>query len=282
VPATASQEEKARDVVKRREHVRKLIDKRKFMGDHALEHIHEIGYDLPEECLMAMTDELPINLQFLYSCYVDGDSFLKLDSHGAYRHHRKVLQLLSYTAGEAENPRRWMLKCPIHLFYPREIQAAFPDAKLIWTHRHPISAVTSLCSLLKAMHQIYFEQEGRDDSKLGKMVSKISGDLLVNAPSMIKESGLPCTNIVYNSLVEDPVGTVKSIYKEYGWEFSSQYEKILQDYLEQNKQDRQKKAKGAAALHQYHPEEFGLTEEFLSSGKFAQYIEQYSVPMSRN
>lgn len=25
------------------------------MGDHAVDHIHEIEYDLPEECLMGMT-----------------------------------------------------------------------------------------------------------------------------------------------------------------------------------------------------------------------------------
>jgi len=282
VPATAAKAEKEKDAFKRKEHIRKLVDQRKFMGDHALEHIHEIGYDLPEECLMAMTDELPINLQFLYSCYVDGDSFLKLDASGAYKHHRKVLQLLSHQVGEVENPRRWMLKCPIHLFYPREIAAAFPDAKLIWTHRHPISAVTSLCSLLKAMHQIYFEQEGRDDKNLGRMVSKISGDLLTSAPDAIKESGLPCSNVVYNSLVHDPIGTVKSIYKEYGWEFTAEYEKILENYLEENRKDRLKKAKGAAALHQYHPEEFGLTEEQLTTGKFSEYTTRFNVPMSRN
>jgi len=231
---------------------------------------------------MAMTDELPINLQFLYSCYVDHESFLKLDATSAYMHHRKVLQLLSHEVGEADSPRRWMLKCPIHLFYPREIAAAFPDAKLIWTHRHPISAVPSLCSLLKSMHQIYFEQEGRDDSKLGKMVSKISGELLTSAPAMIKESKLPCANIVYNNLVADPVGTVRSIYKEYGWDFTAEYEKILNDYLEGNRKDRVKRAKGNANLHHYHPEEFGLTEDNLTTGKFAEYITQYNVPMSRD
>lgn len=281
VPNTASWDEKKKDAGKRKEHIRKLIAQRKFMGDYALQHIHEIGYDLPEECLMAMTDELPINVQFLYSCYVDGEDFLKLDSTNAYKHHRKVLQLLSHQVGETQDPRRWMLKCPIHLFYPREIAKAFPDAKLIWTHRHPISAVTSLCSLLKAMHQIYFEQEGRDDHKLGQRVAKISGDLLVNAPSYIQESGLPCSNIVYNNLVADPIGTVKSIYQEYGWTFTPQYEKILKDYLEENAKDRKKKAKGEV-LHEYHPKEFGLTEDVLSTGKFKEYIDKYNVPMSRN
>ena len=51
-----------------------------------------------------------------------------------YIHHRQVLQLLSYQMGaqEANNPRRWLLKCPMHMLYQKEIAAAFPDAKLIW------------------------------------------------------------------------------------------------------------------------------------------------------
>jgi len=258
------------------------VEKRKSMGDHCLVHIHEIGYDLPEECLMAMTDELPINLQFLYSCYVDANEFLKLDATQAYRHHKKVLQLLAQTAGRGENPPRWVLKCPIHLFYPKEIAKAYPDAKLIWTHRHPVSAVPSMCSLLKAMHQIYFEKEGRDDSKLGFKVAEVSGNLLTTAPENIRTSGLDCIDVTYNTLINDPLATVKSIYKQYGWEFSKEYETIITDYLAKNKRDREEKAKGKEQLHTYAPEEFGLTEAELSSGKFAEYCAKFNVPMSRN
>jgi len=34
-------------------------------------------------------------------------------------------------------------------------------------------------------------------------------------------------------------------------------------------------------LHSYSPEEFGLTSEELSIGKFAEYCERYKVPMSK-
>jgi hypothetical protein len=132
VPPTATASEKDIDRKKRTEVIRKLIDKRKQMGDHALSHIHEIEHNLPEECLMALTDELPINLQFLYSCYMAAKEFLTLDARNTYVYYRKFLQLLSYQLGETESPRRWMLKCPIHLFYTKELAAAFPDAKLIW------------------------------------------------------------------------------------------------------------------------------------------------------
>ncbi len=85
---------------------------------------------------MALTDELPIHMSCLYSAYMNFEIFLKENSGqraiNAYKHYKKVLQLLSYQVGEAKEPRRWMLKCPIHLFYIKEIANVFPDAKLVW------------------------------------------------------------------------------------------------------------------------------------------------------
>lgn len=121
---------------KRAKAMRKLIKQRQSMGDNALQHIHEIDADLPEECIMALTDELPIHLSCLYSCYTNTELFFKENTGkrviNAYAHYKKLLQLLSYQVGEANEPRRWMLKCPIHLFYIKEIAAVFPDAKIVW------------------------------------------------------------------------------------------------------------------------------------------------------
>lgn len=126
----------AADREKRAKFIRKLIADRKKMGDHAMEHIHEIGADLPEECLMALSDEIPVHLSFLYSDYVNHDIFFnKIDYQrvkDAYLYYRKVLQLLSYQTGETTQPKRWALKCPIHLYYFKELAAAFPDAKIVW------------------------------------------------------------------------------------------------------------------------------------------------------
>ena len=130
------------DLHKRAEFVRKLVRDRKSAGDNALEHIHEIGADLPEECLVSLADEIPTHLSFLNSDYLNHEKFFQcIDSSrviNAYRYYGSVLRLLSYQEGGGgstsamDSPRRWMLKCPIHLFYIKEIAAVFPDAKLIW------------------------------------------------------------------------------------------------------------------------------------------------------
>jgi hypothetical protein len=282
-------EKMEQDRSKRARYVKKLMKTRRSMGDKALEHIHEVDWNLPEECFLALADEIPLLVQYFYGSYMHPDISKELyrsNAVNAYAHYKKYLQLLSYQTGEAINPRRYMLKCPVHLFYVKEIAKVFPDAKIVWTHRHPISAVPSMCSLLKSLHQLYYENEGRDDSELGKTLLKVSEDLLKQAPQDIIDSKLPCSNVLYNELVKDPIQAVKNIYLQFGWNFTSEYEGILKTHLEDDQEKRaevkRKNAKNGTILHTYTPQEFGITEKELSSGGYADYIQKYKIPMSKN
>ncbi len=284
----------------RADFIRKLMKTRKSMGDKAVEHIHEIEWDLPEECFMTLSDEIPCLVQYFYSAYVHNEEtepMFRKQIVSAYKHHKKYLQMLSYQANEgglqSENgwasakPRRWMLKCPIHLYYPKEIGEVFPDAKLIWTHRHPVSAVPSFCSLIQSLHKLYYEEDCKDDKLLGRKMLEVSEQMLNSAPKRIEESKLPCSDVIYNQLVADPIQTVKDIYLQFGWNYTSEYEARLQHYLKQDKIHRDElKAKklreGNSNMHSYTPEEFGLTAEQLSSGVYAEYVKRYHIPLSKN
>lgn len=52
----------------------------------------------------------------------------------AYATYKKQLQLLSFQMGEEErrDPQRWVLKCPLHINFLKELASVFPDAKLVW------------------------------------------------------------------------------------------------------------------------------------------------------
>ena len=281
----------AADREKRARFIRKLVKDRKAAGDSSLDHIHEIDADLPEECLMSLADELPLNLNYFYALILHWKKFFtEIDQPkvaAAFRYYKKVLQLLSYQIGEAENPRRWVLKCPIHMYYVKPIAEVFPDAKFIWTHRHPQAAVPSMCSLVKAMHQVYYENECRDDAAIGRAVSDMTAHNLQNAPKDFQDTKVPCANITYNDLIKDPIAVVKSIYTQFGWEFTPAYEAIIKEYLAEDKRKRDAMKKGSGGskgkvLHRYTPEEFSLTTEELSSGVYADYIKRYNVPLSSN
>jgi len=224
----------------------------------------------------------------LYDDYLNVDAFLSVDATPAYVAYRKYLQLLSYQINDFANnnnvkePKRWMLKCPIHMFYPKQLAKAFPDAKLIWNHRHPVSAVPSLCSLLKAFHMLYYEPECRDDKMLGNRIKFATEKLLQQTPIDVKESGLDCADVIYNDLIKDPKKVIKNIYAQFKWIYSDEYDTILENYLAKNNEERAalKKQQGHS-LHTYTPEEFGLTAEELSTGKFDEYCKKFNVPMSK-
>lgn len=125
------------DMNKRAKFARKLLKVRESLGDDSLKHIHEIDADLPEECLIAMADDLPLHLSYFYSIFTNFKDVLKvMDTERvihAYKFYKQTLQLLNYQyVSQRNNPPRWVLKCPMHLYFIPELAAAFPDAKIIW------------------------------------------------------------------------------------------------------------------------------------------------------
>lgn len=132
VPPSASNEDKLKDRDERKQRIKELLAQQKGLGDVSLDNKHEISYDLPEECLIALSDEIPLGMQFLHACNMIPDFLLNLDTLSAYQHHKQMLQLLSFQVGEVTNPRRWVLKCPYHIFNVKSIATVFPDAKFIW------------------------------------------------------------------------------------------------------------------------------------------------------
>jgi hypothetical protein len=283
---SSSQEEHENDRAKRAKYIKKLLATRKSMGDYALERIHEVGWDLPEECLLGLTDELPVHLQFFHSVYLEIKTLLALDATDAYRYYKKILQLLSYQTGQrgeatgTDTSKRWTLKCPIHLFYPKQIATVFPDAKFIWTHRHPLSAVPSLCSLVQAAHSVYYEPENMNPKRLGSALNQLSSHLLNTTSDVLKETKCESIDILYDELIRNPKQIVQQVYAHFHWEFTKEYEAILDEFIQKDQEKRQKlKAKAAAEdnLHEYKPESYGLTKEELSSGVYENYIQKFNL-----
>ena len=78
----------------RAEAVKKILGVRRLLGDRTLDDFHEIGFDLPEECLFALSDEIPFSFHYVYTCMLNCDEFLGSVDHvqrlRAYRSYKKV------------------------------------------------------------------------------------------------------------------------------------------------------------------------------------------------
>ena len=65
------------------------------------------------------------------------------DLTSTYRYERRVMKLLQW--GEPERP--WRLKCPSHVLWLDALDAVFPDARFVMTHRDPTDVILSAADL---------------------------------------------------------------------------------------------------------------------------------------
>ena len=65
------------------------------------------------------------------------------DLTSTYAYQRRVMKLLEW----GEPPRPWRLKCPSHVLWLDALDAAFPDARFVMTHRDPTDVILSVADL---------------------------------------------------------------------------------------------------------------------------------------
>jgi hypothetical protein len=204
----------------------------------------------------------------------------ELDCTAAFLNYKKMLQILSWQVGERtpETAKRWTLKCPGHLLWIQGIKAAFPDARIVWTHRHPINAVPSMASLNQALHSVFYDSSGLDIPALGQQTKNGCKLLVETAQKDFRDSGLDYAHVKYDELVKDPIGTIRNIYGRWGIEFTPEFETKLHEFLEADKAKRDAlRSADHAKLHSYTPEQFGLTADELRAD-FKDYIEAFNIP----
>jgi ATP-binding cassette subfamily F protein uup len=151
--------------------------------------IHPMIAEGPEECTFALPHALmPLSQARIpeYQAW-----HLKRDFLPDYRYLKQIFQVLQY----GRPRRRWILKSPMHLEHLDVLPTVFPDATLVWTHRDPVTAVASLCSLvetgmgisvnsvdLHAIGAIWLELLSRSMTRALEARSAICPDALVDVP----------------------------------------------------------------------------------------------------
>src|SRR5690606_12748419 len=108
------------------------------------EAAHYVPIDGPEECFFLLENDFVSSTMFnTYGAYDYADWLLEQDLRPSYRFLRQQLQLLSVD----QPARRWVLKCPFHLWHLDALLDAFPDARFVFTHRDVAESLPSNCSL---------------------------------------------------------------------------------------------------------------------------------------
>jgi hypothetical protein len=230
-----------------------------------LKAMHPFGATLAQECVsLFMYDVRTLALETQAHVPTYARWLESADMTPAYAQHRLALQTLQ----SRQPTERWILKTPNHLWHLDALLAAYPDARIIWTHRDPGPVVTSLASLANAgQRPLTWRTDPRPTAEEWKRKCVFALDSAVAFDDKSAEGW--CRHVHYDALMADPLQTVRDLYRHFGAEVSDLHARRMDVFLK----DRPKDAFGR---HLYDPADFDWTYEGLAE-EFADYTQRYHI-----
>jgi len=227
--------------------------------------MHPFGATLAQECVsLFMYDVRTLALETQAHVPAYARWLEQADMAPAYAQHTSALQALQ----SAQPTGRWVLKTPNHLWDLDALLAAYPDARIVWTHRDPGPVVTSLASLANAGQR---PLTARGDPRPAAEEWKRKCAFAIGSATAFDDRAGPdwCRHLHYEELLADPVAAVRGLYAAFDEEVSDLHARRMRAFLDQRPQD-------AFGRHVYDPADFGWSYAGLAE-EFAGYTERYGI-----
>jgi hypothetical protein len=235
-----------------------------------LRAIHHEEPDGPTECITLMSQDFKsLSWEAISNVPSYGRWLVSVDQRSAYEYHRLALQVLQNGGVRG----RWTLKSPHHALALEALTAVYPDARLVLIHRDPVVLCASVCSLISTLSGTFTDTDHRAYiaehwvAMLEESIRRIDGFRAAHPEH-------PIVDVRYDDLVQDPVGTVASIYASIGASAADGLDEraraAMTEYVANNPKDK-------LGVHDYDLAEFGLDGAQLSR-RFSDYVDRYDVP----
>lgn len=128
-----------------------------------------------------------------------------------YRYFKQALQILQF----GQERKRWVLKSPCHLWSLDALVKIFPDAKVVWTHRDPVTVMGSYCSLVEVGWSVY--QRRPDLNMLGETcLSMLTEAIGAGRESRLRLGGDNVIDVGYPHLAGDARNQVPPLFDRLG------------------------------------------------------------------
>lgn len=210
--------------------------------------MHEITTDGPhEEIQLLAIDFSTMLFETVYLIPSYGDWYKGNEHSRAYNYLRLVLQVLQW---QNNGTKRWILKSPQHLEQFRPLLSAFPDARIIQTHRDPVRITASLCTMIAYSQRMNASKI--DPLAIGHYWANRIEDLLrasVDDRHLLPEDQV--LDIRFHEYMADQISMVERVYKFVGQPLTDEAAKAIQSFKNANP-----KGKHGRVLHRL--EDFGL------------------------
>ncbi|GGK35069.1 sulfotransferase family protein [Nocardia camponoti] len=225
-----------------------------FMG------LHYMSAGDVEECWQLLRQS---SMSHSYECLAHVPSYSRWlaaqDWTPAYARHRRNLQLIGHN-----DPRRWVLKNPSHLFCLDALLAVYPDAIVIQTHRDPATVLASVCSLND------HATRGWSTVFTPDVIGRTQLDLWARgaaefAAARARHPEATFLDVDFADLRADPVGVVTSIYAALGTEFTDAARAGVLAL------DAESHSGARKPTHNYALADYGLTPDLIGE-RFAEEV----------
>ncbi|OBG38044.1 sulfotransferase [Mycobacterium alsense] len=190
------------------------------------------------------------------------------DLTSTYRYQRRVMKLLQW--GEPKRP--WRLKCPSHVLWLDALDAVFPDARFVMTHRDPTDVILSVADLYADI--IGSLSAVIDRSYIGRL-NVDHWSLGMQRALRFRADGADDRfyDIDFRAMQADPIGEVTGLYAWLGIPVGPEFESRMRSWWAHAADERE------PSTHA-DPAQFGIELDEVRP-RFARYVESARVWTSR-
>ena len=234
-----------------------------------MQAMHPTGAQLAQECVRITGCEFAsviFGSQYHVPSYVRWVT-TEADMAPAYRFHHRYLQVL----GADHRRDRWVLKSGAHLWALPALQAEYPDARYIQTHRDPLKVIASLSSLFAYLGAIFSDEA--TIARVAPIWSEVILDALDRSVTAREDGSIPADRVVdvqFAELMADHFGTIRRIYESWGVEYTPEAEARMRTFLDGHGREKH-------GTHRYTFADTGLDEGEIRE-RARRYVDYFDVP----
>lgn len=187
------------------------------------------------------------------------------DPRPAYDDLIQILQSLQWQ-DPSRKGKSWVLKTPGHLMGLQTVLDVFPNAKIVMTHRDPVSTLPSYCSMEASLYKM-----GSDDishQEIGEYWQARLKDWLDNFMQVRERAEASrFIDVQYAALLENPADEGLTVLRAAGLSMGPEIKSGMEDWIEANRREHR-------AAHKYSLADFGLNADVIRQD-YADYIKRY-------
>jgi hypothetical protein len=226
---------------------------------------HIVTVDAYEEDFFLLENDMAVMKFFVgLGAYDYAMRMLDWDMADPYRWHKRQLQIL----WAQRSAKRWLLKCPWHLWNLQALFTVYPDALVIQTHRELVDTIGSQCSLSARIAAKFRRTlDLHDVGRFWLEYSRLGIERGLQARSAVPPSQ------IYDARLEDlraaPLEVIEDVYARFGLPFDGG----LADRLRARIGEEPMAQLGE---HDYDIADYGLTKDQIRA-VFSGYLQRFGV-----